>query len=265
MVGASIFSFGSGSSENDCDDSSESMWWYKAKNMARDFTIGAGYSIDENMSFGMVMSIANKREEELPDSASCKSGRIFGDIMSLIGSGFEIGGGSAEAMGGVVLDSSGAGAVIGIPLNISGVAVAADGVINAERSLTSLANDTMSLISSKSSNGGTGGGSNSETVVNKDGKMLGKNGTKFPSDTKWQNGKTERVDVENPNPGQRPGDVHYHDSKNTKYRFSPNTGKLYDEYGDLASNKIQKVLKNKEVQKAINKGLQMLGEEKYFK
>ncbi|WP_252228794.1 hypothetical protein, partial [Clostridium sp. RO3] len=66
---------------------------------------------------------------------SCKAGRIFGDIWSLIGSGLEIGGGSAEAMGGVVLDSSGVGAVAGVPLNISGVAIAADGVINAERSL----------------------------------------------------------------------------------------------------------------------------------
>ncbi|WP_252212421.1 hypothetical protein, partial [Clostridium sp. CMCC3677] len=162
LVGAFIFPFGSEGTEDNCDDSSESMWdkaksmWDESKNMAIDFTIGAGYSIDENMSFGMVMSIANKREEELPDSASCKAGRIFGDIWSLIGSGLEIGGGSAEAMGGVVLDSSGVGAVAGVPLNISGVAIAADGVINAERSLISLANDTMTFISNKSSNGGSG-------------------------------------------------------------------------------------------------------------
>lgn len=92
------------------------------------------------------------------------------------------------------------------------------------------------------------GGSNSKTSVNKDGEMLGKNGTKLPSNTKWQNGKTERVDVENPNPGQRPGEVHYHDTKNNKYRFSPTTGELYDEYGDLAPNKIQKVLQKQEIQ-----------------
>ncbi|KIL07018.1 hypothetical protein SR42_12470 [Clostridium botulinum] len=66
-------------------------------------------------------------------------------------------------MGGVVLDSSGVGAVAGVPLNISGLAVAADGVINAERSLTSLANDTMSLIYSKSSNGGSGKSGSNET------------------------------------------------------------------------------------------------------
>jgi len=95
--------------------------------------------------------------------------------------------------------------------------------------------------------------------------MLGKNGTKVTSDTKWQNGKTERVDVENPNPGKRAGDVHYHDSNNEKYRFDPVTGKLYDELNNLAPNKIQKVLQKKEVQKALNKGLQVLGEEKYFK
>ncbi len=78
-------------------------------------------------------------------------------------------------------------------------------------------------------------------------------------------GKTERVDVENPNPGKRSGDVHYHDANNTKYRFNPITGKLYDELGNLAPNKVQKVLENKNVQKAINKGLQILGEGKYFK
>ena len=111
-------------------------------------------------------------------------------------------------------------------------------------------------------------GNNNEysiTERNKNGDMLGKNGAQFPSDTKWQNGKTERVDVENPNPGKRPGDVHYHDPKNKKYRFSTVDGKLYDEFGDLAPKKIQKVLQNKDIQKAIDRSLKVLGEDPYFK
>jgi len=89
-------------------------------------------------------------------------------------------------------------------------------------------------------------------------------GSKVTSQTKWQNGKTERVDVENPNPGKRPGDVHYHDSNNTKYRFNPETKKLYNENGNLAPNKVQKVLENKEVQKAIDKALDVLGEKRVY-
>ncbi|MCE5286598.1 MAG: hemagglutinin repeat-containing protein [Pelosinus sp.] len=108
------------------------------------------------------------------------------------------------------------------------------------------------------------GSSKSQTSVNNDGEMLGKNGTKVINDTKWQNGKTERVDVENPNPGKRPGDVHYHDANNIKYRFDPRTGKLFDEAGNLAPNKVQKMMENKDVQRAINKGLEILGEKKYF-
>jgi len=46
--------------------------------------------------------------------------------------------------------------------------------------------------------------------------MLGENGTDFESKTTWQNGKTERLDVENPAPGERPGQIHYHDAKNNK-------------------------------------------------
>ena len=49
--------------------------------------------------------------------------------------------------------------------------------------------------------------------------MLGENGTQVSSKTIWKNGKTERIDVENPAPGERPGQVHYHDSNNNKYYY----------------------------------------------
>src|SRR5699024_10206293 len=44
--------------------------------------------------------------------------------------------------------------------------------------------------------------------------MLGKNGTQVSSKTTWKNGKTERIDVENPSPRKRPGQIHYHDVNN---------------------------------------------------
>lgn len=34
--------------------------------------------------------------------------------------------------------------------------------------------------------------------------MLGEKGTQVSSKTTWKNGKTERIDVENPVPGERP-------------------------------------------------------------
>lgn len=73
-------------------------------------------------------------------------------------------------------------------------------------------------------------------------------------------GKTELVDIENAAPGKRPGDVHYHEPNNTKWRFDPNTKKFYDLDNNLAPSKIQKLLKHKEIQNAINKGLKYLGE-----
>lgn len=39
------------------------------------------------------------------------------------------------------------------------------------------------------------------------------------SKTVGQNGATERVDVENPNPGKGDGNMHYHEPNNTKWYY----------------------------------------------
>lgn len=91
--------------------------------------------------------------------------------------------------------------------------------------------------------------------------MFGENGTQFESKTTWKNGKTERIDIENPAPGERPGQIYYHELNNTKWYLDVNEMKFYNQKtGEIAPKSIQKILKNKDVINAINKGLKFLGE-----
>ncbi|MEL7656355.1 MAG: hypothetical protein AAGU75_10665 [Bacillota bacterium] len=91
--------------------------------------------------------------------------------------------------------------------------------------------------------------------------LFGQDGTQVTSKTVWQNGKTERIDVENPAPGERPGQIHYHDAENNKWYYDPVNNEFYNQLtGELAPIKIQKLLNDSAVQKAINKALNILGE-----
>ncbi|MDF7680586.1 hypothetical protein PT300_08270 [Enterobacteriaceae bacterium ESL0689] len=98
-----------------------------------------------------------------------------------------------------------------------------------------------------------------------DGHMLGANGVKVPSQTIWKGEGKERIDVENPNPGQRPGQIHYQDNKNNKYYYDPNNNNFYS--FDSSKNKIpapasiNNMLDNPKFKQAIDKGMkQYLGE-----
>jgi RHS repeat-associated protein len=83
--------------------------------------------------------------------------------------------------------------------------------------------------------------------------MLGANGTQVTSKTLWQ-GDGERIDVENPNPGQRPGQIHYQDGGG-KYIYDVGTG----QFQGLSKTKSDELLSKPEVQAAIQKGLKYLG------
>ncbi|MGX7151138.1 T7SS effector LXG polymorphic toxin [Enterococcus ureasiticus] len=90
--------------------------------------------------------------------------------------------------------------------------------------------------------------------------LLGAKGTQTDSKTLWQNGKTERVDVENFDPGKQSGDVHYHEPNNTKWRYDIELKKfVHPKSGEIAPKRIQKILKDPKVQKAIEKALKILG------
>ena len=76
---------------------------------------------------------------------------------------------------------------------------------------------------------------------------MGESGAQFSSKTVWKKGKTERIDVENPAPGVRAGQIHYHESNNRKWYFDVENKKFYDiDTGELAPKKIQNLLKDNE-------------------
>jgi RHS repeat-associated protein len=86
--------------------------------------------------------------------------------------------------------------------------------------------------------------------------MLGENGTQVASKTLWKGNGKERVDVENPNPGNRPGQLHYQDNQGNKYMYDPTTKSFPD-----APNSVNKLMENPSFQNAIEKGMKKyLGE-----
>lgn len=88
--------------------------------------------------------------------------------------------------------------------------------------------------------------------------ILGHKGVQVASKTLWKDKSRlkGRIDVENPNPGQRAGQIHYQ-SGNEKHLYDPKTKTF-----PTASNKLNTDLKkNRTVQKAIHKGItKYLGE-----
>ena len=96
----------------------------------------------------------------------------------------------------------------------------------------------------------------------KDGHMFGENGAQINSKTLWRvKGSKERIDVENTDPGVRPASIHYHDAKDDKWYYNLNDGKFYEEDTfNEAPNRIQKLLENINIRRAIEKAQKFVGE-----
>ena len=84
---------------------------------------------------------------------------------------------------------------------------------------------------------------------------IGENGTQTSSTTTWNGKNKERIDVENPNPGQRDGQIHFHDSNNKKHLF------------DFAKNEFENITKSmkktiysQSFQNGLKKAFKILGE-----
>ena len=84
--------------------------------------------------------------------------------------------------------------------------------------------------------------------------IFGEKGTQTTSTTVGS-GKGWRVDVENPNPGQRPGQIHYQ-SGDTKLLYDPST----KSFVGASKTQNRQLMNDPQVQRAIKKGMKMLGE-----
>ncbi len=84
--------------------------------------------------------------------------------------------------------------------------------------------------------------------------VFGERGTQTTSTTVGR-GQGWRIDVENPNPGQRPGQIHYQ-SGDTKYLYDANT----KSFVGASKTENKRLLNDAQVQRAIAKGLKVLGE-----
>ncbi|WP_194838790.1 PA14 domain-containing protein [Nocardia sp. XZ_19_369] len=108
------------------------------------------------------------------------------------------------------------------------------------------------------------------STVSPDGSMLGSKGAQTTSKTlgeeKSSNKPYWRIDVENPNPGRRPGQLHLQttngrgNDKDQKYQYNFNTKQFEDEYGAPPPRKyLDDISKDPNFDEAIRKGGRYLG------
>ncbi|WP_411680968.1 HNH endonuclease [Clostridium thailandense] len=208
----------------------------------KDFIIGAGQSIDNNLLFGTAFSTAGVSEGSLPNSMSYKAGKVVGDILSLIASGGEMAAGGGMEAGGFVLDSTGALAPVGVMANAGGLVVAGDGLINARRSSNSLAEDLFSFASN-----GQGGNPRSRLPKSK-GRWQGERGN-----GKWYSDKSEANKITGGDPVEfTNGRPNFTPWSKGSLKFKPGQLKGTQEDFDLVYEKLKEIKKFKSKNEAQN-------------
>ena len=90
----------------------------------------------------------------------------------------------------------------------------------------------------------------------------GANETKTARTTDWKSEGKARIDVENPNPGQRAGQIHYQDTNNTKYYYqvSSNTFSIDPAGVTPAPRAVQRLLDDPSFSSGVSKAMRYLGE-----
>jgi RHS repeat-associated protein len=86
--------------------------------------------------------------------------------------------------------------------------------------------------------------------------MLGARGVQVTSKTMWQGSGGARIDLENPNPGQRAGQIHFQrHGDDIKYLYDPSSNRFFG-----APEAVNDLLERPDVKKAIEKAMRYLGE-----
>lgn len=85
--------------------------------------------------------------------------------------------------------------------------------------------------------------------------LLGANGTQISSTTVWKGEGKNRIDVENPSPGRRAGQIHYQDNAGNKWLYNPKTKSF-----EGAPKSVNRLLEDKQFKNAIDKAMRYLGE-----
>lgn len=111
----------------------------------KDFTVGAAIATDNNMFFGGAQAVTGN--PSLPNSTAYKVGKVVGDIVSLVVGRVSIVGGIAGEAGGFVLDATGVGAFIGVPINVASAGAIVYGGTVIVGGTKNLSKDTASLFS----------------------------------------------------------------------------------------------------------------------
>jgi RHS repeat-associated protein len=182
------------------------------------------------------------------------------------------GGGGAAAAGIVATPASGGASLLISALGgsaiVAGIAAVAQGLSNIAAGIGTLSH----AVSMSGGGGGSstpppsppgGGGGRApgkrpttapqQTAPAPKPQMFGARGPRIMSKTVWNRGRA-RIDMENPNPGQRPGQIHFQEGNN-KYLYDPSTGKFTG-----APGSVNDLLQREDVKNAIDKAMQFLGE-----
>jgi RHS repeat-associated protein len=129
--------------------------------------------------------------------------------------------------------------------------------VTAMRPITDLLMKKSDGGANANSSGQGQSGSNAQQSGGDEKPPFGHRGTQTTSTTVWKaTGSKERIDVENPNPGKRPGQIHYQDKDNNKYLYNPEK----KEFIGASKSLNKELLRRPEIQRAIQRGLNILGE-----
>lgn len=181
-----------------------------------------------------------------------------GDVAATVGGSFLAAAGVTGELGGLVLDATVVGAPAGLAVNaVSAVGVVGGGTLAYAGTRNLIMHATGDDQVSPASTDHTGSSGSGSGITGDGGEMIGSKGTQLTSKTMWLKG-PYRIDVENPNPGQRPGQIHFQDqATGAKYLYNFETGQF-----DGMPNSLQKELAKKfpDHLKGIAKGKSALGE-----